>query len=731
MSELRVTIERINKLESHPNADRLDLATVLGWQCVVQKDLYEEGDLIVYFPIDVILTEELEAAIFGTDSKIKLKKSRIKTIKLRGAFSQGLVVPLGVVKSFIPDLIEKEGKNIAKELGVKKFEPKTPGNMRTTGGQQKKKKDINSNFKKYTSINHLKNYPKALEGEKVVITEKIHGCLQANTKITLANGEKKSIKEIVDNKLDVEILGMDKDENIVPTKITNWYNNGISQDWLKIKATRNKLGKGHWYRTVLCTSNHEFYCPDIKKYIPASDLKISDKILMKRETLVLSYTQEQILIGKMLGDGSLQVNSVVFGHKKEHEQYVDYTLECLNELAGNKQKDQESGYGTLMCRARTKSNPAITSLFSNWFFDKNKTVPFGIELAPISLAFWYMDDGSLTHHESQEDRISLATCGFDATSNFNLVQSLKKLNINAKKYKEGDYYRIKINADNADKFFVLIAPYVCDCMQYKLPERYRGQNQIKLKDYSTYKLDKKEQTVIGIEKISTTKINKTRYDLETETHNFFANDMLVHNSNFRCGYVPISGGFFTRTWKRIKALFSGGQKYRGYEFVFGSHNVQLSNKFKKTFYTDKMVEKNVYYQAVEKYNLKDKLALGDVLYGEIYGAGIQENYNYGLKDEIKLIVFDIMSHGKYLSCGVAKTICSNKGLDFVPIIEEAMFSSELVEKHVSGPSLLSPTQKIREGIVVKPVVEKSSYMGRMVFKFINPAYLLKDNTEYH
>jgi len=377
MSELRVTIERINKLESHPNADRLDLATVLGWQCVVQKDLYEEGDLIVYFPIDVILTEELEAAIFGTDSKIKLKKSRIKTIKLRGAFSQGLVVPLGVVKSFIPDLIEKEGKNIAKELGVKKFEPKTPGNMRTTGGQQKKKKDINSNFKKYTSINHLKNYPKALEGEKVVISEKIHG------------------------------------------------------------------------------------------------------------------------------------------------------------------------------------------------------------------------------------------------------------------------------------------------------------------------------------------------------------------TNFRCGYVPISGGFFTRTWKRIKALFSGGQKYRGYEFVFGSHNVQLSNKFKKTFYTDKMVEKNVYYQAVEKYNLKDKLALGDVLYGEIYGAGIQENYNYGLKDEIKLIVFDIMSHGKYLSCGVAKTICSNKGLDFVPIIEEAMFSSELVEKHVSGPSLLSPTQKIREGIVVKPVVEKSSYMGRMVFKFINPAYLLKDNTEYH
>lgn len=170
MSTLKVTVEKIEKIDLHPNADRLELAIILGWQCVVQKDRYKAGDKIVYIPIDSILPETLEADIFGKNSKVKLSKHRVKTIKLRGAISQGLVVDLkhGGAKDL------SIGTDITKDLGVTKYEPPAPGFQGFSGGG--KIRYSNPSFKKYTSIENIKNYPKLFDPEdEVIITEKIHG----------------------------------------------------------------------------------------------------------------------------------------------------------------------------------------------------------------------------------------------------------------------------------------------------------------------------------------------------------------------------------------------------------------------------------------------------------------------------------------------------------------------------------------------------------------------------
>ena len=54
-------------------------------------------------------------------------------------------------------------------------------------------------------------------------------------------------------------------------------------------------------------------------------------------------------------------------------------------------------------------------------------------------------------------------------------------------------------------------------------------------------------------------------------------------------------------------------------------------------------DSNVYIEAVNKYKIKEILTPGMVLYGEVYGDGIQKNYNYGCKDgEHKLVIFDVM-----------------------------------------------------------------------------------------
>ena len=172
MSTLKAEICRIEKVEIHPNADRLEMVQVKGWNCVVSKGSFLEGDLCLYIPIDSILPEELEKRIFGEDSKVKLHKHRVRTIKLRGIISQGLVI-----KPEVADIFgAKEGQDFTSQLGITKYEPsdELPSIYGTCN--KIKKRYINSNFHKYTCIENIKNHPRVFEdGESVYISEKLHG----------------------------------------------------------------------------------------------------------------------------------------------------------------------------------------------------------------------------------------------------------------------------------------------------------------------------------------------------------------------------------------------------------------------------------------------------------------------------------------------------------------------------------------------------------------------------
>ena len=174
MSELKVTVQKIWAVTEHPNADRMEIAIIGGsggWQCCVQKDAHKAGDLVIYFPVDSILPPELESQIFGPDAKVKLSKGRVRTIKLRGAISQGLAVGLDTLK--VPSTVYA-GQDLTKWLGVTKWEPPAAGSP-GQNVQRATPRNTNPNFHKYTDVNHLRNYPGALDGETVVAFEKIHG----------------------------------------------------------------------------------------------------------------------------------------------------------------------------------------------------------------------------------------------------------------------------------------------------------------------------------------------------------------------------------------------------------------------------------------------------------------------------------------------------------------------------------------------------------------------------
>jgi RNA ligase (TIGR02306 family) len=168
------SIQKILKLEPHSNADTLEVARVLGWQTVVKKGEFKEDERVCFFEVDSIVPE-LPEFEFMRD-----KKFRVRTIKLRGLFSQGLIMPLSILngKKFPDDTREnplydfKEGMDVTSLLGVKKYEPYIPPNLAG---------EVKGNFPSFiqksdqTRVQVLRPLLEKYKGLKCSVSEKIDG----------------------------------------------------------------------------------------------------------------------------------------------------------------------------------------------------------------------------------------------------------------------------------------------------------------------------------------------------------------------------------------------------------------------------------------------------------------------------------------------------------------------------------------------------------------------------
>jgi RNA ligase (TIGR02306 family) len=120
------TIEVIKELKPHGNADRLELARVCGWQCVVKKGEFEEGARIVFIAIDTLLEPASWNSFLASKDKPE-SRIRLKTVRLRGEYSQGLILPLGILPEEFQ--AEPEGTEVGELLGVTKYEKEVPAHL--------------------------------------------------------------------------------------------------------------------------------------------------------------------------------------------------------------------------------------------------------------------------------------------------------------------------------------------------------------------------------------------------------------------------------------------------------------------------------------------------------------------------------------------------------------------------------------------------------------------------
>jgi len=166
-------VARINEIKPIPGADNIEQAVVGGWNCIIQKGQYAEGGLVVIATTDAVIPIDLSDAMNVTN--YLRKGQRVRTVKLRGVYSECLIIPFGMLvgrSKFVKTW--KEGDDLMDMLKIFKYEPPVVQVQLASGRKIRYQK--NPNFHVYHKFPNLKNVPDMFDEEDhVQITRKMHG----------------------------------------------------------------------------------------------------------------------------------------------------------------------------------------------------------------------------------------------------------------------------------------------------------------------------------------------------------------------------------------------------------------------------------------------------------------------------------------------------------------------------------------------------------------------------
>ncbi len=212
MSDIHVEVVQITSLNPHVNADKLEVASILGTECCVPKDTYKVGDLVVWFPPHILIPNAV-AVKLGVENYLKhstypgdtvQSKCRVAACRLRGTPSYGFIASMvAAAEAMVPVEVQpvgdlplltsiKVGDTVDAYFGAHKYEPPAKGDPsfpRPKGFNGDAAPD-NENFHKYTDIeNYYRNANAIPDGEQVRITEKLHGSNARLGLVSDGNGE--------------------------------------------------------------------------------------------------------------------------------------------------------------------------------------------------------------------------------------------------------------------------------------------------------------------------------------------------------------------------------------------------------------------------------------------------------------------------------------------------------------------------------------------------------------
>jgi recombination protein RecA len=370
------------------------------------------------------------------------------------------------------------------------------------------------------------------------------GCGSWYTYVTLADGSRERIGKIVNQKMPVEVLSYDPElGKVVPKKVVNWFNNGATEEFLHFVVERSGGGSGHGRAIMDLTRNHLVRTPG--GWREAGEISVGDRVMLAQPHL-LSPSQQQLILGSVMGDGNLSRpvrrddHSARFrmGHGARQAAYLDWKLSLLANIPHTRTVNANGAvFGDVTPLAElAELREAV------YFGDGKKHLSWDYlkELTPLALAIWYMDDGCFTVRSKgvQErtrggsGRVEICVEAMSPGSRERLLQYLRDTHGLDVRLRVSGARRVSylvFTTSASEKFQRLVAPFVHPSMAYKLLPRLRGQFAVK-PEFVEPVIRPVPAQVLDVS-VKRDYPMMSRYDIEVEgSHNYFADGIMVHNS---------------------------------------------------------------------------------------------------------------------------------------------------------------------------------------------------------
>jgi len=363
-----------------------------------------------------------------------------------------------------------------------------------------------------------------------------YGCLQGDSQIRLVDGRNFTIREIVENKIEGEVWSY-VGGGIKPAKIINWYDNGLSDpaDWITVWT--EGPGSKNGYYSITVTKNHKML-KSTGDWVESKDLNIGDELVTKYDkTIENDSLAEQFLLGTLIGDSCIpnpaknRNKDILILTNSEQPEYLKWKVEKLSNVLDFKHYTITSHVRNVTFEQYISRPDICLGLLAKDIIKRDPTHVLD-KLTWLSVAVWFMDDGS--------GDFNYGRCRGKIA--FKRLRNKPEVLAAIEKWFQDRGIEGKIAKDRRtidfkkDCFFKLcdkIAEYIPECMQYKLPESYRG----KYKDFNLTKGLSCLPLSVKVTKLKEGlghRYNR-KFDLEIEgSHNYLAgharNGLIVHNS---------------------------------------------------------------------------------------------------------------------------------------------------------------------------------------------------------
>jgi recombination protein RecA len=362
------------------------------------------------------------------------------------------------------------------------------------------------------------------------------GCFSYSSRITLSDGSREKIGRIVNQKLPVEVLSYDPEAGaVVPKKVVSWFDNGRTDGFLQFTVA-NPGGNGK--AQFGCTPNHKIQTPG--GWREAQELAVGDRVLQAVEHR-LSPFQWEVILGTLMGDGALSPTRsghgarLRWGHCERQVSYCDWKASLFANIgAGRFTNTKGAVFYDL------PPLPELAELRRAVYVAGKKILSYDYlkKLTPLSIALWYMDDGSFTvRAEGLQERTRDASGRADVC-----VEAMEEGTRQRLADHLSDTWGIRpqivsragkavfvFPKEETRKLHELIAPYVHPSMEHKLLPRLRGLFGVE-PQFVPSRYELMPLPIVTIVPKPPIK-NTHRYDIEVEgSHNYFVDGVMVHNS---------------------------------------------------------------------------------------------------------------------------------------------------------------------------------------------------------